>query len=283
MNQLLSVTKADGTKELFDDGKLAASLKRSGASEQAIDDITDQIEHEMWDGMTTADIYSHAFSMLRKYHGPTAIKYSIRRALLELGPDGFPFEKFVARIFQLWGYETLIDQTLPGTCISHEMDVVAWKGEELSMVEAKFHNEQALGSDVKIALYVKARFDDLAENLFDFGGKPRKLSPAGRWLITNTKFSAPAIAYSECKGTKLVGWNYPNKNNLHQIIEQNGLHPVTCLNSLTHQEKRSVIGQDVLTCIDVIGKPDILRKAGVRPEIVEKALTEAQLIVEQAK
>lgn len=283
MNQLLSVTKSDGTKELFDDGKLAASLKRSGASDQAIEDITDQIEHEMWDGMTTADIYSHAFAMLRKYHAPTAIKYSIRRALLELGPDGFPFEKFVARIFRLWGYETLTDQTLLGSCISHEMDVVAWKGEELSMVEAKFHNEQALGSDVKIALYVKARFDDLSDTVFNFGGKTRKLSPTGRWLITNTKFTPPAIKYSECNGTKLVGWNYPNVNNLHQIIEQNGLHPITCLNSLSHQQKRSIIGQGVLTCIDVIGKPDVLQQAGVRPEMVEKVITEAQFIVEQAK
>jgi len=52
----------------------------------------------MKDGMTTADIYGQAFALLRKRHGPTAVKYSIRRAMLELGPDGFPFEKFVARI-----------------------------------------------------------------------------------------------------------------------------------------------------------------------------------------
>ncbi len=283
MNQILSVTKSDGTKELFDETKLAASLKRSGASSAAIDEITDEIEHEMWDGMTTADIYSHAFMLLRKQHHPIAIKYSLRRALFDLGPDGFPFEKFVARIFKLWGYESITDQTLMGTCVEHEVDVVAWKGEELAMVEAKFHNELGMRSDVKVSLYVEARFEDLSHTTFQFGGKPRKLSPSGRWLVTNTKFTEPAIKYGECKGLKMIGWNYPNINNLHQIIEQNGLHPITCLSSLNTQEKRNIIGQGILTCIDVIGKPDILTKVGIRPDVIEKVLTEAQFIVKQAK
>ncbi|MCX6715531.1 MAG: ATP cone domain-containing protein [Candidatus Taylorbacteria bacterium] len=283
MAEPLLVTKSDGTKELFDDSKLATSLKRSGASSEAVDEITDEIEREMWDGMTTADIYSHAFSLLKKHHHPTAIKYSLRRALFDLGPDGFPFEKFVARIFQLWGYDAVTDQTLIGTCVEHEVDVVAWKGDELAMIEAKFHNELGLRSDVKVALYVKARFDDLSENTYDFGGKPRKLSPTGRWLITNTKFTDIAIKYGECKGLKLIGWNYPNVNNLHQIMEQNGLHPITCLNSLSHQDKKNIIGQGVLTCIDIIGKPDVLARVGIRKDLIEKVLTEAQFIVEQAK
>jgi len=283
MSQPLSVTKSDGTKELFEEEKLASSLKRVGATTEAIDEITEEIEHEMWDGMPTSDIYTRAFVLLRKHHHPTAIKYSLRRALFDLGPDGFPFERFVARIFKLWGYEAVTDQTLMGTCVEHEIDVVAWKGEELSMVEAKFHNELGLKSDLKVALYVKARFDDLSDNVYDFGGKTRKLSPQGRWLVTNTKFTDVAIKYGECKSLKMIGWNYPANGNLHQIMEQNGLHPITCLNSLSRLEKKNLIGQNVLTCIDVIGKPDVLKQVGVRPETVEKVLTEAQFIVEQAK
>jgi hypothetical protein len=280
---LVTITKSDGTRERFDEAKLAASLKKVGATPETITHITEQIEREMWEGMTTADIYARAFALLRKLNRKTAIKYSLRRALFELGPDGFPFEKFVARIFEVWGYETITDQMLMGTCVEHEVDVVAWKGDELALAEAKFHNVIGLGSDVKVALYVKARFDDLAESVFDYGGRERKLSPKGRWLVTNTKFTETAIKYGECKGLKMLGWNYPNKDNLHQLIEENGLHPITCLTTLTHQEKRTIIGMNVLTCIDLIGKPDILKKAGVRPEAIEEALTEAQLVVEEVK
>jgi hypothetical protein len=92
-----------------------------------------------------------------------------------------------------------------------------------------------------------------------------------------------AIKYGECKGLKLIGWNYPEKGNLHQIIEQNGLHPITCLGSLSHQEKRDLIGRGILVCIDLIGKPGVLHDIGIKDEGAEKVLTEAQLVVEQAK
>ena len=277
------ITKSDGSREHFDESKLAASLKKVGASPEAIGQITNEIEREMREGMTTADIYARAFALLRKHNHKTAIKYSLRRALFELGPDGFPFEKFVARIFELWGYEAITDQMLMGTCVEHEVDVVAWKGDELAMVEAKFHNIIGLRSDLKVALYVKARYDDLADSVFDFGGKERKLSQGGRWLVTNTKFTEVAIKYGECNGLKMIGWNYPNKNNLHQIMEQNGLHPITTLTTLSTQEKRSIIGLNILTCIDLIGKPDVLAKAGVRVEAIESVLTEAQLVIQETK
>ena len=76
-------------------------------------------------------------------------------------------EKYIAKIFQAWGYETLTDQTILGNCVSHEIDIIAWNNEKLIMVEAKFHNELGTKSDVKIALYIKARFEDLSINLYD--------------------------------------------------------------------------------------------------------------------
>lgn len=283
MHSPILITKSDGTKEPFDESKLINSLRRSGASPLSIEHITDQVGREMMEGMSTADIYTRAFALLRKHSQPIAVKYSIRRALFELGPEGFPFERFVARIFQLWGYETVTDQIVMGDCVPHEVDVVAWKGDELDMVEAKFHHELGLRSDLKIALYVHARFEDLKDNAFDYGGKQRRLSSKGRWLITNTKFTDAAIKYGECKNLNLVGWNYPVKGNLHQVIEQNGLHPVTCISALAGQDKKNLISQGVLTCRDVIAKPEMLTKIGLKPAQSEKALTEAKFIVEHAK
>jgi hypothetical protein len=281
MNHLINITKSDGTRELFEEEKLVQSLKRIGTSPETIEEIVDTVEREMRDGMTTQEIYSHAFTLLKKHSAPTAIKYSIRRALFELGPDGFPFEKFVARIFKMWGYETVTDQMLLGTCVEHEMDVVAWKDDTLAMVEAKFHNVFGLKSDLKVALYIKARFDDLSDTEFDYGSKKRKLGE--RWLITNTKFSDRAITYGECQKLKMIGWNYPQKGNLHDIIEQNGLHPVTCITNLTAMQKKDLVGRGILVCTDLVQKTSILHDMGIPEEHAQRILDEVKVIIEQAK
>ncbi len=277
----ITITKSDGTRELFQPDKLANSLRKVGASKEAINEITAEVERGMKDGMTTTDIYRQAFELLKKHHHPTAVKYSMRRAIMDLGPDGFPFERFVARIFRLWGYETKTDQTVPGSCIAHEIDVIAWKAGKLVFVEAKYHNEFGMKSDAKVALYIEARREDVSGVDFDYGGIKRKVSEF--WLVTNTKFSDQAIKYGECKGLKLVGWNYPAKGNLHDIIEQNGLHPITTMASLSHEQKKDLIGRDVMVCLDIIGNPAVLDQIGIRGDTKERVLTEAQMIIEQAK
>lgn len=281
MNHLISITKSDGTKQLFEEEKLINSLRHVGASPEAIDDVVEEVEREIYDGMTTVEIYRRAFDLLRKHSSPVAAKYSVRRAMIELGPDGFPFEKFVARIFKMWGYEAVTDQTVIGKCVEHEVDVIAWKDNSLAMVEAKYHNEFGLKSDLKVSLYVKARYDDLSENEYDFGGTKRKLSE--KWIITNTKFTDKAIRYSECSGIKLLGWNYPAKGNLHELISENGLHPITCLISLSRDQKRELVGLNTLVCLDLVGNPGVLNKIGIKPEDTEKILTEAQVVIEEAK
>ncbi len=275
MNHLITITKSDGTKQLFEEEKLISSLKHAGASDESVDEIIEQVEASMKEGMTTSQIYGHAFTLLRKHSVHVAVKYSVRRALAELGPDGFPFEKFVARIFHAWGYETLTDQHIMGGCIEHEIDVVAWKGNSLAMVEAKFHNEFGLKSDVKVVLYVKARFDDIAQNEFDFGGIKRKLTE--RYLFTNTKFTDQAVKYGVCNHVELIGWNYPLDKNLHTIIEQYKLHPITCVTSLSHQQKKDLVGRNVITCADLIKMPEVLKEIGVRLD------GDAVRIVEEAK
>lgn len=282
MNHLINITKSDGTKQLFEEEKLINSLKHAGASDEAIDEIIDQVESGMKEGITTNEIYGYAFSLLRKHSVHVATKYSVRRALAELGPDGFPFEKFVSRIFHAWGYETLTDQQIIGACIVHEMDVVAWKANTLAMVEAKFHNEFGLKSDVKVALYVKARFDDIAQNEFDFGGVKRKLTE--RWLFTNTKFTDQAVKYGVCNNLNMIGWNYPMSGNLHTIIEQYKLHPITCVTSLSHQQKRDLVGRNIITCADLIKRTDLLKEIGIRSdEEAGRVLNEAKLIIGEGR
>ncbi|MFA6601703.1 MAG: ATP cone domain-containing protein [Candidatus Paceibacterota bacterium] len=281
MNHLITITKSDGTKQLFEEEKLVNSLRRIGSSAEAIEDVVDQVEKEMKEGMSTTDIYNRAFFLLRKHSTHAAAKYSIRRAMMELGPDGFPFEKFIARLFETWGYKTLTDQIMLGRCVDHEIDVLAWKGEELAMVEAKYHNEYGMKSDLKVVLYVKARYDDLMDTVFENDGLKRKLS--GRYLVTNTKFTDKAVRYAECNGLKLIGWNYPAKGNLHDLIFENSLQPIACITSLTREQKKDLVGRGLLLCTDIIGKPSVLHDIGVKPEETEKILTEAQMVIEEGK
>jgi hypothetical protein len=208
---------------------------------------------------------------------PLAVKYSLRRALSELGPDGFPFEKYVARIFEAWGYESLTDQMVLGGCVAHEVDVVAWNKEKLVMVEAKFHNELGMKSDLKVALYVKARFDDLRGNMFRYGNIVRKLDEG--WLITNTKFTDQAIHYGECQGIKMIGWNYPKKGNLQDIIEELHLHPFTCLVTLSNAHKRDLLSKGVVLCSDILNKPELLKDIGMNEGEAQTVIDEIKLVM----
>ncbi|MBI2474132.1 MAG: restriction endonuclease, partial [Candidatus Taylorbacteria bacterium] len=230
MRRDIYITKADGTKELFDPNKLAVSLITSGASKGTAKHIAEHVSKELDDGMSTSMIRDHAFFLLDRMEKPASARYSLKRALAELGPSGFPFEQFVAEIFRARGFHVETNQFIRGHCAEHEVDLVAWNENKLIMTEAKFHNELGLKSDLKVALYVKARFEDLS-GFEHFYGKKRKLDEG--WLITNTKFTEKAISYAACAGLKIVGWNYPEEDNLHELIVDSGLHPVTSISNLS--------------------------------------------------
>ena len=276
MNHLITITKADGTRELFEESKLIESLKQTGSPDAVIEEVIDHVEKEMWDGMSTSEIYSRAFKLLRTHSMPLAVRYSLRRALSELGPEGFPFEKYIAKVFEAWGYQTLTDQTVMGRCVPHEMDVIAWNKEKLIMVEAKFHTELALKSDVKVALYIKARFDDLKGNLFDYGGIKRTMTEG--WLVTNTKFTEQAIHYGVCNGIKMIGWNYPKKGNLQDIIEELKLHPSTCLTTLSGTHKRGLLTKGIVLCKDILDNPHALGEIGIKEPEATKIFEEARQV-----
>lgn len=272
------IIKATGEREEFDPQKLRNSLARAGAILDSADKVVNQIENEIKDGDSTKDIYRHAFALLSKEEGglKPAARYSLRRAVMELGPTGFPFEQFVAEIFRAKGFETTTDFFAQGECAEHEIDVTAWNKEKLIFVEAKFHNELGMKSDLKVALYVKARWDDLMNVSFNFGGEERRLSEG--WLVTNTKFSESAVNYAKCRNMKLVGWNYPEQGNLQDLIEETGLHPITCLNSSTPSDEKLLIQAGIVLCRQARDNPDILRQAGLSEEKIAKMIAEINLI-----
>lgn len=252
------IVKANGEHQTFDPEKLRFSLLHSGATAEATEEVVAHLIPDLHNGMSTHDIYRHAFQVLAKLSKPVARSYSLRRAVMQLGPSGFPFEDFIAEVLRAKGLECLTRQTVLGGCVPHEVDVVAWNQKKLIMVEAKFHNELGTKSDLKVVLYIKARFDDLAENVFAYGGENRKVTDS--WLITNTKFSSTAIHYAVCKNMTLIGWNYPEQGSLQQMIEEERLHPVTCLTTLTEAQKKILLTGGIVLCSKVKENPEVLRQ-----------------------
>jgi hypothetical protein len=270
------IRKSTGEEESFDPAKLLGSLEKAGASRSEAEKVLLHIQGELVSGMTTHEIYKHAFVMLRHSSHPTALRYSMKRAISDLGPAGFPFEKFVSEIFKEEGYDVLTDQIIQGHCVPHEVDVIAWKDKQLIVIEAKFHNEPGIKSDLKVALYVKARFDDLKDAEYEYGGKKRKITSFE--LFTNTKFTDQALRYAECQGLKLVGWNYPLKGNLEDLVNEAGLHPLTSLTTISQTEKKSMLDAGLVLCKHVKDHQYDLTNYGVDKAKIPQILEEVEAL-----
>jgi hypothetical protein len=264
------ITKADGERELFDPHKLDQSLARAGAHTDARAHIIAHVSRELKDGMRTEDIYAHAFDILRKKGAPAvAARYSIKRAVFALGPSGFPFEQFLSEVLKAHGWTTRTGVALTGRCAPHEVDVLAEKGGRRIGIEAKFHNDAAGKTDVKDALYVHARYEDLAR-------APESSSRVDEgWLVTNTRFTRNAIRYAQCSNLTLLGWDFPRNRGLMQMIEQARVHPVTALTSLSESEKHRLLENKIVLCKSV-QTPHLLEEYGVRPARIGAVLEEAR-------
>ena len=267
------IEKASGEHEAFSPAKLKRSLTRSGASSAVADDIVTQVENVLEPGMTTKAIYSMAFSFLRKTDRPTAARYDLKRAIMDLGPSGYPFEEFVGAILREQGYDVEVGKLVSGKCVDHEVDVVATKGNEHFLIECKFHNRPGLKSNVKIPLYVKARFDDIVRE-----EKHSKEHFDGCWVVTNTKFTSEAIKYGTCAGLKVLGWSHPKNEGIEAMIDRLGLHPVTCLTTLSKQHKRALIHDGVVLCRDANKKS--LRKLGIPDNKIDRIMDECTGVCE---
>ena len=264
------ILKADGEREPFDPVKLERSLEHAGASSTARARVLALILRELKTDMTTEDIYRRAFKHLKESEqAPVAARYSMKRALFELGPSGFPFEQFLAEILRAHGWAVKTDQMLIGRCAPHEVDVVAEKNGKRIGVEAKFHNEPGGKTDIKDALYVHARYEDL------------KLAPLASarvdegWLMTNTMFTRNAIRYAQCSNLTIVGWDYPQSRGLVTLIEEARVHPLTALTSLTDSEKRRLLENKIVLCRDVQTE-HLLREYGVAPNRIGAVRDEAK-------
>lgn len=264
------IAKSDGTTQLFDRNKLLSSLARSGAAPDMAEEVTREIEKNVSSGATTQEIYSRAFAHLKRHKHGAAARYSLKLAILNFGPSGFPFESYIAELFRAEGYKAKVDQIIRGACVEHEVDVVVDKKTETIYAEAKFHNTAGFKTDLKTTLYVEARVEDIAAY--------HKTTIARGLLVTNTKFTSYAVQYARCKGLELLGWEYPHGATLQDRIEKARLYPVTALTTLNNREKTALLKDRVVLCRALPDEGEALTRAGISGRKANRVMEEVGVL-----
>ncbi len=278
MSKQVIIRKQSGEKEAFDPDKLQASLRRAGASPRLAREVEEDIRPMLEDGMTTSAVYRKAFQALRKHQRATAARYSLKKAIMELGPSGYPFEHFVGQLLAHMGYQIEVGRMVQGQCIAHEVDVVAHNDHQQFMVECKYYNSQGKYCNVRVPLYIHSRFKDIEQRWKSTPGLEKRSFHG--WVFTNTRFTEDAMKYARCVGLRMVSWDHPPKEGLKDMIQQTGLFPVTVLTHLTRKQKQELLEQEIVLCRQLYRRQGVLDQLGLKPGKKKKVIAEIQDLID---
>lgn len=275
MDTGFDIIKSSGEKVKFSLDKLRRSLSKSGADKHTVNQIIEKVQEELYDGISTKEIYNRAFALLKKKGSYLASKYKLKKAIYELGPTGYPFERFIAAILKYSGYETRVGEILQGKCVTHEIDVVANKNGNTTVIECKFHSEEGRNCNVKVPLYIASRYQDVKSY---WNSKPHNTMLDAGWVVTNTRFTEDALQYGKCIGLYLLSWDNPKNDGLRDRIDRLGLYPITVSTLLSNREKQFLLSRDIVLCRDLIGDVFFLDHLGISETRKTKILNEIKML-----
>ncbi len=265
------VAKNSEEKEFFSEEKLRASLHSCGATNKQADLIIKQLNPQIYNGISTDEIYKKAFLILKKIDRSFASRYSLKRALFALGPTGYPFERLIGALLREKGYKTEVGVVLQGNCVTHEIDVLAEKDGNVYVIECKFHSDPNTTSNVKVPLYINSRFLDV-QHYWNSSSNITRLKQG--WLITNTRFTKDAIEYGNCIGLTLLSWDYPKGNSIKTNIDNYGLYPVTALTTLSKKEKQQLISTDIILIKELYTNLHVLQGLNISTKRIQQTKIE---------
>tara|TARA_R110002033_G_scaffold77030_1_gene128696 strand:- start:9621 stop:10460 length:840 start_codon:yes stop_codon:yes gene_type:complete len=274
MEKQVYIKKVNGETELFSFEKLKHSLQSTGACKELVETIVQRIQPDIYDGISSNEIYKKAFALLKKQNRISASRYSLKRALFDLGPTGYPFERLVGALLKEKGYKTNVSVILNGECVTHEIDVLAEKDGNVYAIECKFHSDAKAASNVKVPLYINSRFLDIQKQWNTNSNHKTHLKQG--WLVTNTRFTIDAINYGKCVGLTLLSWNYPKNNGLKANIDTLALYPVTALTTLTKKEKHQLIEKDVVLVKELAKAIKVMKNIGISEVRIHRVLDEVK-------
>lgn len=272
------VRKQSGEIIDFDVEKLRRSLSNSGASIDEIEEILEHLQPHLCDITSSKTIYQLAFKYLKRLSNTFAARYSLKRALRDLGPAGFYFEKWVAKFLENLGYETLTNQIIKGNSVTHEADVIAKRGSHLLWIECKFRNTFDSKISVTTPMYLLSRVKDISTKTYSlFNGKHQFTEG---WLVTNVYFSADAIAFGEYYNIRMLSWDYPQHRSIKSLVDQKGLYPVTCLTTLSKREKDYLLSKNCILVKEILENPRLLtNNSFIQQRNIQKILKEVKELI----
>ena len=273
------VKKYSGELVPFEPDKLKASLSRSEATPNEVEKVFEAIKPELHDGISTRKLYELAFEHLRTHRDSYAARYSLKKALRELGPEGFYFEKWIGKLFASAGYQTTTGKTVQGHAVSHEIDVIASKGDSMFAIECKFRNDVDAKISVTTPMYFLSRVKDISGRSFSFFGNDQKFTDG--WLVTNAYLTSDSIAFGEYYKLNLLAWDYPAQHSIKSQVDHMELYPVTCLTNLDDDEKKALLKNGCILVRDLVEKPDYLQFLDAKKEQRQRVLREAQELLHQ--
>lgn len=273
----LDVKKSTGVIQEFDHSKLYTSMQRAGVRADLAQQICRQVFKTLKPGDSTNEIFRETFKILLGHNMEWAARYALERAVDSLGPAGFLFEQYVEAILQSLGFNTRRNVFVDGECVTHEIDVLANKGNFRYLVEAKYRNGHKMKTHIDQVMYADARLEDIRRR----SNKDNTGLQYQMFVVTNAYFTQNSIQYAQCRNMRLLGWKYPKEENLINIAEKNKLYPITVLPSLTNDGLAQFAKNKIILLHDLLpySMEDLETRFGIPKNNAERIYKETQSIL----
>jgi hypothetical protein len=273
----ITVTKADGSTQPYDRGRVLKTCMRMGVSREVADVVADKIEQELYNGIKTRKILHMIFSLLNEYRPVISHMVNLRKALSLLNPQP-DFETYVRTLLSEYGYEVFPNQIVQGKCVEHEIDGLLKKEGETYILEVKHHQNYHTRTDMDPVRIIRAVFEDIIDG-YRQGFNDLHIDKA--MIVSNTKFSEQAVQYAQCRNIVHLGWNTPQNYDMPTMITEKNLYPITYLKELTRDIRKKLLSSDVLLLQDLIDNTprEIAKKTGIKKKTIEHFIEDAHNIL----
>ena len=272
------VKKNSGELIPYDPKALKRSLTKSGAKKEEVEEVFELVSKDLYDGISTRDLYKKAFQYLKNYRSSYAARYSLKRALRDLGPEGYYFEKWIGKLMQSAGYESLHSEVVQGNAVTHEIDVVASKGDQSLFCECKFRNDEDAKISVTTPMYFLSRMKEVQDHTYHFFG--RDMKPTKGFLVTNAYLTTDSIDFANYYGIGLISWDYPEDLSIKHLVDSAALYPITCLTTLTDEQEKVLLSKECILVKDLKDNPKVLDSLNLAQDQLKEVLEEANELLE---
>jgi hypothetical protein len=225
----LFVTKADGSKQLFDKGKVANTALRLGANPALAQELAQQVEGKLYEGITTQRILQIIFALMGKYKPAVRHLFDLKRGISLMKPKP-EFEVFIRVLLSQSGFQVKPNAILRGLCSEHEADAVASKDGLTYFVEVKHHANYHALTGLDESRIARAIMEDVTDG-YEQGMTEAKIDRA--MIVTNTRYSEHASKYGRCRGIMQIGWAFSEGFGLRDLVEKYKLYPLSCLRGVS--------------------------------------------------